>query len=183
VGIATEYNNALLAIENQSVGWSTVQTVLDRGYPNLYHTPKGGASTTYFDQYIDSSKMVPGFTLTQATRPVAIGKFQEALLDKSAVIHSIRLLEEMKVFIWKNGRAEAQTGYNDDLVMAFAIASYLRDTSFKMRQNGMDMSRSMLNNISTANNPYAGGYSTPSSNPFNIPNPYSNGTEDISWLL
>jgi hypothetical protein len=183
VGIATEYNNALLAIENQSIGWSTVQTVLDRGYPNIYHTPKGGASTTYFDQYIDSSKMVPGFTLTQATRPVAIGKFQEALLDKSAVIHSIRLLEEMKVFIWKNGRAEAQTGYNDDLVMAFAMAAYLRDTSFKMRQNGMDMSRSMLNSISTANNPYAGGYSTGTSNPFNIPNPYSNGTEDISWLL
>ena len=27
----------------------------------------------------------------------------------------------MKVFIWKNGRAEAQGGYNDDLVMSFLL--------------------------------------------------------------
>ncbi len=45
-------------------------------------------------------------------------------------IRSKRLLEEMKVFVWKNGRPEAQTGYNDDLVMSFGIGMYLRDTSY-----------------------------------------------------
>ena len=90
----------------------------------------------------------------------------------------------MKVFVWKNGRAEAQSGYNDDLVMAFSIGCYLRDTSFKMRQQGMDMSRSILNSINTTTNPYAGGYMNGSTqNQFTIPNPYGNGSEDISWLL
>ena len=53
VGIATEYNNALLAPENSSVGWSTMQTILDRGYHNWYYSPKGNALTvdTYFDPY------------------------------------------------------------------------------------------------------------------------------------
>jgi hypothetical protein len=36
VGIATEYNQALLVIENASIGWSTIQTVIERGYDNLY---------------------------------------------------------------------------------------------------------------------------------------------------
>ena len=27
----------------------------------------------------------------------------------------------MKTFVWKYGRAEAQQGYNDDLVMSFGI--------------------------------------------------------------
>jgi hypothetical protein len=31
----------------------------------------------------------------------------------------------MKVFIWKNGKAEAQSGYNDDLVMSFGTAMYV----------------------------------------------------------
>ena len=119
VGIATEYNNALLAPENSSIGWSTIQTILDRGYQNLYHSPKGNSMSVdnYFDPYMDYSKMTPGFTMASNTRPIAIGKFQEAVRDRGVIFRSVRLLEEMKVFIWRNGRAEAQTGYNDDLVL------------------------------------------------------------------
>ena len=187
VGIATEYNNALLAPENSSIGWSTIQTILDRGYQNLYHSPKGNSMSVdnYFDPYMDYSKMTPGFTMASNTRPIAIGKFQEAVRDRGVTFRSVRLLEEMKVFIWRYGRAEAQTGYNDDLVLSFSIGCYLRETAFKLRQKGMDMTKSMLNNVSNNNSPYAGGYSSNGSfkNPYKIDNPYSNGEEDISWLL
>jgi hypothetical protein len=138
---------------------------------------------------MDTAKMTPGFTMSTGTRPIAIGKFQEAIQDKGVTLHSVRLLEEMKVFIWKNGRAESQSGYNDDLVMAFAMGCYLRETAFKLRQRGMDMTRSMLNNISTNTSRYSGGYSTTpnvnqyNNNPYKIDNPYSNDQEDISWLL
>ena len=192
VSMATEYNNALLSVENSNIGWSTIQTILDRGYQNFYYSPKGGNMSTdsYFDPYMDTSRMTPGFSMTTNTRPIAIGKFQEAIQDKGVTFYSNRLLEEMKVFIWRNGRAEAQSGYNDDLMMAFAIGCYLRDTSFKFRQSNMDMTRSMLNAISTNNSKYSGGYSSGAAyadkynnNPFNIDNPYSNEQEDISWLL
>ena len=97
-------------------------------------------------------------------------------------------MEEMKVFIWRNGRAEAQPGYNDDLIMAGAIGCFLRDTAFKLRQNGMEMTKSMLNSINTNKTSYAGGYSSQpvtkyNNNPFKIDNPYSNDQEDISWLI
>jgi hypothetical protein len=185
VGIATEYNNALLAIENASIGWSTVQTVIERGYTNIYYSPKGGNvnSNSYFDSFQDSKSMVAGFTMSSGTRPLAIGKFQEAVGDKGITIRSSRLLEEMKVFLWKNGRAEAQTGYNDDLIMACAMSCYLRETSFKMRHHGIDMYKSMLNGISTSNTQYHGGYSSNQQNPFNMDNPYSGNAENISWLL
>jgi hypothetical protein len=62
--------------------------------------------------------------------------FKKQYADKGVTFPSTRLLEEMKVFIWRNGRAEAQTGYNDDLVLSFSIGCYLRDTAFKLRQNG-----------------------------------------------
>ena len=64
----------------------------------------------------------------------------------------------MKVFIWKNGRAEAQTGYNDDLVMAFGIALYVRDTALKFRQRGIDLTKQALNNMAVNRTPYMGSY-------------------------
>jgi hypothetical protein len=186
VGIATEYNNALLAPENSNIGWSTIQTILERGYTNLYYSPKSGNlnSNSYFDPYLDTKQMVPGFTMSSNTRPIAIGKFQEAIGDRGIVIRSHRLMEEMKVFLWKNGRAEAQNGYNDDLVMACSIGCYLRETSFKLRQHGMDMSRNMLDNIATNKSHYDGAYNASGiANPYKIENPYTGGSEDISWLL
>ena len=192
VGVATEYNNALLAPENSSIGWSTIQTILDRGYQNLYYSPKSKSLDvdTYFDPYMDYSKMTPGFTNSTSTRPLIISKLQEAIRDRGLTVKSSRFVEEMKVFIWKNGRPEAQNNYNDDLILAMAIASFLRDSSFKLRQSGVEMYKSMLNNISSNNykNPLSsnsGGYSSNNmnQNPYKINNPYSNSEEDIKWLL
>ena len=186
VGIASEYNEALLVIENASIGWSTIQTVIDRGYQNLYYSPKSGEvrADSYFDQYMDTSKMVAGFTNSSRVRPMLISKFQEYLGDKGVTIQSKRLMEEMKTFIWKNGRPEAQQGYNDDLVMSFGIAMYMRDTAFKFKQHGIDLTKSMLKNMASTKTNYNGVYQLPKvKNPWQIDNPYSNGKEDISWLL
>jgi len=184
VGIATEYNEALLVIENANIGWATIQVAIDRNYSNLYYSPRAESNVdSYFDQYMDTSKAVAGFTMSARTRPMVVGKFQEYISEKSVTIQSKRLIEEMKVFIWRNGRAEAQQGYNDDLVMAFGIAMYIRDTALKFRQRGLDLTRSALNNITVNRTSYQGAYyANKDDNPYQIENPYG-GKEDISWLL
>jgi hypothetical protein len=185
VGLATEYNEALLVIENANIGWATIQTVIDRQYTNLYYSQKTESSNvnSYFDKYQDTTKLVPGFTMSSRTRPMVVGKFQEYLSDKGVTIQSKRLIEEMKTFIWKNGRPEAQSGYNDDLVMAFGISMYIRDTALKFRQRGIDITKSSLNNMSVNRTPYQGSYGGTSQ----VRNPYSldteHGKENINWLL
>jgi hypothetical protein len=184
VGIATEYNEALLVIENANIGWATIQVAIDRNYSNLYYSPRAESNVdSYFDQYMDTSKAVAGFTMSARTRPMVVGKFQEYISEKSVTIQSKRLIEEMKVFIWRNGRAEAQQGYNDDLVMAFGIAMYIRDTALKYRQRGLDLTRSALKNMTVNRTAYQGAYyANKNDNPYHIDNPYG-GKEDISWLL
>ena len=184
VGIATEYNNALLVVENANIGWSTIETILERGYGNLYYSPRSGnvSADTYFDQYDMNSNMVPGFSMTLKTRPLVIGKFQEYFNEKTVTIQSKRLIEEMRVFVWKNGRAEAQHGYNDDLVMSFGTAMYIRDTALKYRQQGVDLARNALNNITVTKAPYQAVYM-----PTNFQNPNliddgRGGKEDVSWI-
>ena len=185
VGLATEYNQALLVVENANIGWSTLDAVQERGYKNLYYSPKSDAGSNadaYFDQYMDNSKLVPGFTTSLKTRPLIVNKFREYIGDKSVVIQSKRLLEEMKVFIWKNGRAEAQSGYNDDLIMSFAIGMYLRDTSLRFKSQNLEMSRATLSNMSVNRTGFNGAYGSSVPNPYSIQNGMG-GDEDISWLI
>ncbi len=185
VGIASEYNEAMLVIENANVGWATIQVAIDRNYQNLYYSPKSDQPNvnSYFDKYQDHSRMVPGFTMSSRTRPMVIGKFQEYISDRGVTIQSKRLIEEMKTFIWRNGRPEAQSGYNDDLVMAFGIAMYIRDTALKFRQRGIDITKQALNNMGVNRTQYKGGYgfSKGVDNPYHIKT--DKGKEDIGWLL
>lgn len=90
----------------------------------------------------------------------------------------------MRVFIWNNGKAEAQSGYNDDLVMSFAIGLYIRDTALRLRQQGIDLARAQLssfNNLNQRNPAVVTTLDRHKENSYNIDTPY--GKEDITWLL
>jgi hypothetical protein len=184
-GLATEYNNAMLVVENANIGWATLDAIREREYRNLYQSPKSDALTaeSFLRVYEGNSEMVPGFTMSMRTRPLCINKFREFVGDRSVIIRSKRLLEEMKVFIWRNGRPEAQSGYNDDLVMSFGIGMFLRDTSLKFQQQSLDMARAALGSIKSNKVGWSGGYNTNSS----VENPYKANIDgkdhDISWLL
>ena len=183
-GLATEYNNALLVVENASIGWATLDAIIERGYRNLYHSPKSDQLTaqSYLRVYESNSEMTPGFTMSMRTRPLCINKMREFIGDRSVTIRSKRLLEEMKVFIWRNGRPEAQRGYNDDLVMSFGIGMFLRDTSLKFQQESVDRARAALGAVKSNSTTWSGGYS-----PNSVENPYNmdigGKNESIKWLL
>jgi hypothetical protein len=117
------------------------------------------------------------------TRPLVIAKMTEYIRERSVIVQSKRLLAEMRVFIWRNGKAQAQAGYNDDLIMAFATALYVRDTAIRMRQQGMDLSRATMSSFVSLNQRNSGVYNVA---PMNN-NPYLmktvNGDEDLTWLL
>ena len=150
VALSTEYNDALLVIENANIGWAVIQQVIDRGYPNLYYTYKDDG---YIDPLVhipkgydikDKSQMVPGFTTSSKTRPLLISKLETYFRERAPIIKSSRLTEELYVFVWNGARAEAQSGYNDDLTMSFAIGLWVRDTALKLRQEGMLKTRLSL---------------------------------------
>ena len=184
VGIASEYNDALLVIENANIGWSTIEQVMAREYRNLYYSPKNHLDTveSYMSKY-ERDQLVPGFTMSARTRPLVIAKMTEYIRERSVHIQSKRLLGEMRVFIWRNGKAQAQSGYNDDLVMAFATALYVRDTAIRMRQQGMDLSRATMNSFVNLNQRNTGVYNVApmQNNPYLMETP--GGQEDLTWLL
>ena len=92
----------------------------------------------------NKAQKVPGFSTTSKTRPLIISKLETYFREKSPIVKSKRLIDELYVFIWNGQRAEAQRGYNDDLTMAFGIALWVRDTALRLHQQGMDLSRKSL---------------------------------------
>ena len=185
VGIASEYNDALLVIENANIGWATIEQVLTREYKNLYYssTSQMESVESYMHKY-ERDKLVPGFTMSMRTRPLVVAKMIEYIREKSVTIQSKRLMGEMRVFVWKNGKPQAQDRYNDDLLISCATALYVRDTALKLRQQGIDLARAQLSsftNLNAQNKAVIKSVGNQQNNPYIVDTP--GGKEDISWLL
>ena len=186
VSISTEYNDALLIIENNNIGWATIQQVIDRDYPNLFYTSKDLKYVDMAHQMTNRYKqqdknMVAGFSTTMRTRPLIIAKLEEYFRNEEVVVRSNRLVDELFTFIYHNNRAEAMTGYNDDLVMSFAIGLWVRDTALRLRTEGIELVKKSLNSMLDTDGLY-----TPSENKndsWEMEIGRNKEKEGLEWLL
>ena len=198
IELATKYNDALLVVENNNIGWATLQTIIDRGYKNTFYMSKDlqvvDTEHNINNKYRSQDKsMVPGFSTTVKTRPLIIAKMEEYTREKLVKIKSQRLLDELFVFVYKstsvNSRAEAMNGYNDDLVMSYSIALWVRDTALRIKKDRDGQQWAMMDTMldMNGNRPdYSAGFQTgkpgmPSKNPFEME--IKGEKEDLSWLL
>jgi hypothetical protein len=160
VNVAQEYNEALLVVENNNIGWAAIQQIIDRDYQNLFYTSK---DLKYVDtqrqvhnkHYREEKQMVPGFTMSMKTRPLVIAKLEEFFREKAVEVKSHRLIDELFVFIYNGQKAEAMRGYNDDLVLSFAMGLWIRETALRLRAEGIELSRKTLSNINAHEGVYA----------------------------
>lgn len=150
--VGQEYGNALLVVENNSVGFAVLDKLKEMQYPNLYHSIK---STHEFVEEYQADQMtnaVPGFSMTSKTRPLIVAKLEEFIRNNLIKIYSPRLLNEMKTFIWNSGRAEAMRSYNDDLIIACAVGCWVRDTALAINQKDAEYAKAFIGSITKSTN-------------------------------
>ena len=194
IDLATKYNDALLVVENNNVGWATLQTIIDRGYKNTFYQSK---DLKYVDtehqmntnRYrAEDRSMVAGFSTTMKTKPLIIAKMEEYTREKLVKINSNRLIDELFVYIYHNSKTEAMKGYNDDLVMSYALALWVRDTALRIQTDKNNqqwaMMDSMLKNNGNKEELSAGfkkGNSLKGKNPYEMD--AGGEREDLTWLI
>ena len=131
------YNNALIGIEANYTTYP-IQELERLQYPKQYVREKE-------DTYTKKHDKAYGFKTTSITRPLILGELQTIMKELIELIVDVDTLKEGLTFI-KNekGRAEAQQGYHDDLIMGLAIAYYIRTqqnmkaiTKQKMKRDNM----------------------------------------------
>jgi hypothetical protein len=146
--IGSEYNEALLVIENNSLGIGVLSRIQDMEYKNLYFSIK--STHEYVDELTAASiGGVAGFTMSMKTRPLVLAKLEEFVRNKLITINSRRLANELKTFIWHNGRPQAMRSYNDDLVIATAIGCWVRATALTANKREVDYKRALIAGMSS----------------------------------
>ena len=122
--VGAEYNMALVAVERNGVGTSTLEKAVELGYENLYWTRGTGGEPRFC-----------GWNTGAANRRVMLADLRQEVADAAAgeveaLFNDARLLNEMLHFVKGVGigaKAEAAPGENDDLIIADAICGQIRD--------------------------------------------------------
>jgi len=110
------YNNALLCVESNSIGNTTLDRLMQMSYLNLYYETKVASMRTQ-----DTTRL--GFRTTASSKPRIIGYLKRLIEDLDIDLPSDIIIQELKDYIANdNGKTEALQGSHDDTVMAVAIA-------------------------------------------------------------
>lgn len=124
------YNEAIIGIETNFDTYP-IKELLRLGYNKQFIREKE-------DTYTGKHDKAFGFRTDRITRPLILSMLQSIVNDQIELINDKETLEEMLVFVRnEKGRPEAQEGCHDDLVMALAIAYYIRtqqDMTVKTKQ-------------------------------------------------
>ena len=59
---------------------------------------------------------------------------EEFVRNDIITVYSKRLINEMRTFVWHSGKPQSMKGYNDDIIMACAIACWIKDTVFEINK-------------------------------------------------
>ena len=136
------YGKALLCPENNTYGYAVVMKLQELGYSNLYYKNERDKFAALYGG--DSNIHKAGFNTNSQSRAQALTKLEEVLRNRQVRMYSSRIYDELKTFIWKGSKAQAQKGHNDDLVMALAIGIWLYDTSPHRNKHASDLNDAML---------------------------------------
>lgn len=159
--IIYEYGNrykAYSVIDNIGVGAATILPLLEMDYKFLhYDDPKNKmlVDKRSFRSYDKGDKMA-GFSVGNVRVPM-VANFERAVRENEIIIRSARLTNEMKTFVYQNGKPNHMSGYNDDLIMAMAMGLWVLEHSFKKLEKVGKQTKAMLSswvmssNVNTSN--------------------------------
>lgn len=136
------------------MGVSTVLKLLEFDYRRLhYDTPNGKILSTKQKQMeaFKKDNKVPGLQVS-SIRVQMISNFEEKIRNNTVKIRSIRMVSEMKTFIYKNGRPDHMDGYHDDLLMAMAMCLWVLEHSFKNLEKLEKQTKAMLTSWVSSSN-------------------------------
>ena len=148
--VGREFGGCMLVVENNNIGYTVLDKLIEYGYPNLYYSIK--STHEYIEQHQAEVRntAVPGFSTSMKTRPLIIAKLEEFVRNKLIKVYSSRTINEMKTFIWRNGKPQAMKGYHDDLIMALAIACWERDTALQANARELNYQKAFVDAIITS---------------------------------
>ncbi len=190
------YNAYTIVDITGGMGVATVLKLMEMDYKYLhYDDPKSRKlSQKYARAKYKEGDKVPGFNVGN-TRLQMISELEEHIRENKTIIRSQRMIEELRTFVYKNNRPDHMPGYHDDIIMAYAMAIFVVQTSFKKLEESKKHTKAMLDswlNITNGGNETFKRDSNPPTKPntptYNQPQVNQGGVNnndngDFNWLF
>jgi len=132
------YNNALLAVESNSMGIATLNRLTQMQYVNMYYQTKMANVSKEEGNRI-------GWRTTSSSKPAIIGFLKNAIEQEEILIPSRTVIGELMNYVsTDNGKTNASSGYNDDTVIALAIVlEVIRTHGDRLTTNSVPFAQKM----------------------------------------
>lgn len=154
------YNDALAVVEAiGGYGDSVALSLMELGYPNLYYDDP--SLKNYTNENLaknknigkEAEKQLPGFR-TSSLRLQMINNFVNLLRENAFRVRSIRTINELETWIFKNGRPDHQEGQHDDLLTCLSMGLFVMQFYMLRRDKlkSKDASIAMSWVVNNANN-------------------------------
>ena len=115
VKLGNYYNQAYLGVESNNHGLTTLKTIQDLEYWNIFY------QKTY-DKISDQLTQKMGWQTNRKSKPLMINKLAEFIREIYLSLPSDLVVQELHTYVINdNGTTDAQQGCHDDTTMALAI--------------------------------------------------------------
>jgi len=137
---ATLYNAFVVVDITGGMGVATSRKLQELGYYNLYFDGLKGAERLTFNP--KNTDKIPGINFNNK-RILIVQSFEEELRN-DFIIRSQRIINELRTFVYINGRPDHMKGQHDDCIMAMAMCLYVARTSFASLEKVNNQTKAML---------------------------------------
>lgn len=111
------YNNALIGVESNNHGLTTLKSLQRAGYKNLYRQRR-------LAQRNPSPTEILGWRTTAASKPLAIDELNKAIRDDELYVPDAKTIAELRTFV-REASGKMHGSPHDDRVMSIAIANQM----------------------------------------------------------
>jgi len=146
------YNAYTVIDTTGGYGDTTVYELEQREYKLLHYSETGDdvlkteAINKQNKSEVDKTRVAGYRVGTAARRTRLISKYVSIIEANELKVKSVRHANEMKTYVWKNGRADHMRGFNDDIIFATGLALWIAATHFKKIKRAKEISTAMLQN-------------------------------------
>ena len=160
--------------------WSKL---LELGHKDFYYDGVKSEETWKYNP--KSVEKTPGINFNN--KRAQIIQALEEQLRTGFKVRSNRLINELKTFVYINGRPDHMQGHHDDLVMAIAMALYVAQNSFSNLRKNVNQAKAMLDSWIVRDGEERQNNEKPYMDPAYLKNQpqlgQANDTKDYLWLF
>lgn len=116
------YGTALIGVESNNHGLTTITTLRHVNYPNVFRRRT-------INKVWDTQTVEYGWRTTTTSKPLMVDELNQALRDREVHVHDRGTIGELRTFV-RDEKGKMHGSPHDDEVMSLAIANQMRKYAF-----------------------------------------------------